>query len=804
MFRFQRIAAAAALFSLQGGVCAAESSFAPDAAPSPDAVADAASTDAAAPEPALSELAAAAAASDEDVETVLVSGKRGKLSADQPQTSAGVAAGDLQERVFVNTEDALKNLPSLNMRKRYIGDRNGLMSGRSFNTVQAPRGVVYADGVLLSNFLGRFNAPRWNMVAPEEISRVDVLYGPYSALYPGNSIGSTVLVTTRDPATLTASGRAQYFTQSYSEYGYKDDYGGHQLSAFGGNRWGNWTCTLGVNQLKSESHPMQYATGTLLTNPSQAQQDAAVNVTGAILDHDPSGADRLILGPNGGSIEDTVQNQIKGKLAYENEWLHADAQLGYWTNDYEREGVSFLRDAAGNTVTRGTIRFADRVYTVADSSFGPQDGKEEHLFTALTARTRKDSGWNYSGVFSLYDIGRDVLRSSVPTGSGASANLNAGTITDGASGKGWWNLDLQTRYEREGLPHALTFGYYRSRYALDQERYATSDWSRGGREALVEDTEGVTLIQALYAQDVWRFAEDWSATAGLRFERWEAMDGLRANANVPDGLRYTDRKEEDFSPKLSIVYAPAAYTLRYSVGRSVRYPTVAELFQGNIGTTTVGGQPVATIINNDPNLKPEDALSQELAWEKTFAGKHHTRVSLFRDAIKDTIYSQTNVNVTPNVTNIQNVDEVVTQGVEFVYAIRDLLPNFDLDANLTLMRSEIEKNDNNPGTEGKNWPNLPRVRANLVANWRFLPAWNANLAVLRTGKRYNQLDNSDEGGCRFFGCVSSFTTVDARVGYRFLERYELGIGITNLTDEKYYEFHPYPQRTVVAEIKAVY
>ncbi|MGQ0529882.1 MAG: TonB-dependent receptor, partial [Panacagrimonas sp.] len=484
--------------------------------------------------------------------------------------------------------------------------------------------------------------------------------------------------------------------------------------------------------------------------------------------------------------------------------FRADGQIGFWRNDYGRDGISFLRDAGGNTVTRGTIRFDNQVYTVADSSFGPQEGIEEHLMTALTARTQRDSGWNVSTVVSLYDIGEDELRSNVPTGSGASENLLAGTITDGGSGKGWWNLDVQGTYGREDLAHAFTVGYYRSRYELDQERYSASDWKRGGRGTLLEDAEGATVIQALYAQDVWRFAPHWSATAGLRLERWEALDGLRANANNPDGLRYADREEEDASPKLSIAYAPAAYTLRYSIGRGVRYPTVSELFQGSIGTTTVNGLPVATIQNNDPDLKPEDALSQEIAWEKVYAEKHKLRVSLFRDDIDDTIHFQTNVNVTPNITNIQNVDRVLTQGVEFVYSVREWLPNVDVEANLSLVDSEIKQNSRNPASEGKDWVRIPDVRANLVANWRFLPGWNANLAALHTGDNYAEIDNSDDGGCQRFGCASAFTTVDTRVGYTWRERYEFGVGVSNLTDEAYYEFHPYPQRTFVAEFRGTF
>lgn len=737
-----------------------------------------------------------------ELETVVVTGQRRELSFDLPLTSAGVTGSQLRERVFINTEDALKNLPSVSVRKRYIGDRNGLLSGRSFNSLQAPRGVVYADGVLLSNFLGRFNAPRWNMVAPEEIARVDVLYGPYSALYPGNSIGTTVLITTREPYDFEASGRAQYFSQSFEEYGREEDFGGTQLSALMGGSRGAWFASLGVNRLDSDGHPMQYATGRRLSAPTPEQLAAAVDVTGAIADRDPKGLPRLILGPDGGSMEDDTQNQVKLRLGYRGELFEADGLFGYWSNRFDRRGDSFLRDAGGNPVTRGTIRFEDEIYTVADSAFGRQEGQENHLLTAATLRTHRASGWNVSAVVSRYDILDDTVRANVPTGAGASENLSAGTITDGGSGEGWWNADIQARHDRLARDHDAVFGYYHSRYEMDQRRFSTTDWRSAGRESLVERSAGVTRVQALYLQDTWRLAPNGSATAGLRGERWEAFDGLRANADAPDGLDFPRRTEEDLSPKFSLSWAPADWSLRYSIGRGVRYPTVAELFQGSIGTTTVGGQPVATIVNNDPDLKPEDALSQELAFEILLAARHRLRASLFRDDVDDTINFQSNVNVTPTVTNLQNVDRVLTQGLELVYSARDALPSLNVEANLTLRDSTIEENANNPASEGKDWVRLPKVQANLVLDWRFVPGWNLNLTTWHLGKTHGELDNSDEAGCKRFGCAPGQTTLDVRLGHTaWDDRLTLGLGVQNLTDERYYEFHPFPQRTLVAELR---
>ena len=92
--------------------------------------------------------------------------------------------------------------PSLLVRKRHIGDTQAPLATRTSGVGASARSLIYADGVLLSALIGNnnsFASPRWGMVSPEEIERIDVLYGPFSAAYPGNSIGAVVNITTRLP-----------------------------------------------------------------------------------------------------------------------------------------------------------------------------------------------------------------------------------------------------------------------------------------------------------------------------------------------------------------------------------------------------------------------------------------------------------------------------------------------------------------------------------------------------------------------------------------------------------------------------
>src|SRR6185295_10128047 len=376
-------------------------------------------------------------ASDKLIESITVTGAREHLDLDVPAPTASKTAEDLRTQNLVNPEDALRYVPNLTIRKRYIGDRNALIGGRSFSTLQAPRGLVLMDGYLLSNFLGRFDAPRWNMVSPEEIDRIDVLYGPYSALYPGNSIGTTVQVRTRRPEERELSVRTTAFGENFDQYGSRDDYSGYQASAFFGDRFDNgaWL-TLGANRQDSTGHPMQYFTiaanpaGQFPTAPSTL---APTRVTGVVFDRDPFGNRRGVFGANGGATDHTIQNQWKLRGGYAlTDWLEAEGFLAEWSNDTENENRTFMRDSAGQPVWQGPVVADGVVFSVPVTAFAPSTRDERHRQWGTTLRTTCDKGWNESAVFSEYSIVEDfTLQANNPDPVAAATGPGTNSERDG-------------------------------------------------------------------------------------------------------------------------------------------------------------------------------------------------------------------------------------------------------------------------------------------------------------------------------------------------------------------------------------
>ena len=389
-------------------------------------------------------------ASDKLIESITVTGARQRVELDVPAPTASKTAEDLRAQNLVNPEDALKYVPNLTIRKRYVGDRNALIGGRSFSTLQAPRGLVLMDGYLLSNFLGRFDAPRWNMIAPEEIERVDVLYGPFSAIYPGNSIGTTVQVRTRRPEERELSVRTTAFGENFDQYGSHDDYSGYQASAFFGDRFDNgaWL-TLAANRQDSTSHPMQYFTISRVCD--RAVPDGAGH-------RDTDTRDRRRV--RHGSVRQTarsVRRQQRRDRPHSAEpveaarRLRADRLAGSGgllrrmaQRHAQRESHVHARLRPANRSGRGRVVADGIVFNVPATALAPSTRDERHLQWGTTLRTTRDTGWNGSAVFSEYRIREDsTLQANTPDPVAASGGPGTNSERDGT---GWTTFELQGVY----------------------------------------------------------------------------------------------------------------------------------------------------------------------------------------------------------------------------------------------------------------------------------------------------------------------------------------------------------------------
>ena len=738
-------------------------------------------------------------AMEQQLQTVQVTATRAPLDPNLPNSTASKTAEQLREQVIFNPEDAFAKFPSLTVRKRYFGDRNANVGGRSYGVLQPGRSLVYLDGYLISNFLGRFDAPRWNMVNVEAIERVDALYGPFSAIYPGNSIGTTLIVTERKPRGLEASGSLKLNHHSFDEYGTRERYLSSQLSARVANRLDNglWFA-LGVQQQDSKGHPMGYANavrGVAAAATNFQPATTGTRVTGIRYDLDPQSRERAIFGAT--TIDHSRQTTVNARVGYDiSPTQEIEARLSWWRSDSTVSNQTALRDATGAPVWSGTVNDGTYRFAVAANAFAPSQRDEDNRQVGLTWRTRHATGWNASVVATQYELSSDANRQANLAQPLAEAG-GAGTVTR-RDGTGWNTFEVQTTYKPvagdfgNGL-HALTFGLHRNQYKLSNVVNDASDW-RNTETTLNQRYTGRTTITALYAQDAWKFAPDWLLTAGLRWERFEATDGSQFFAGTsPVQTAYADRTLSAASPKLSLAWAAQDdLLLKLSVGRGVRFPNVDELFNG----TRTG----SSITVSDPLLRPERSDAVELVAEKEL-GRHWLRASLFRDDVSDTILRQTDNTVTPSVTRVSNVDRVLTQGVELVWQSRDVgLKGLNLGGSATFADAVVKENQANPAQVGKQWLRIPRQRYTADLSYRPNEQWLFAANWRWTGRQYNtelNIDNNPDA----FGGISYVNQLDVKAAWRFAKGWEWGLGVANLTNNKSWQAHTLPQRSVQTELR---
>jgi iron complex outermembrane receptor protein len=621
-------------------------------------------------------------------------------------------------------------------------------------------------------------------VTPEEIERVDVLYGPFSAAYPGNSVGAVVDYVTRMPSQLEIRASVSGFGEDFHVYRSRGEFSGHQWSASVGDRNGKFSWWLNWNALESDAHPIVFPNRLVSAG---VVGTAGTPVTGALDSLSPRDQPWIVLGAT--AYTHTIQDHEKLKVAYDfSDTLRLSYTLGVWSNDSDRGSETYLRDAAGNPVWGGTVNYAGRSYALTAADFAPTAGDLRHLMHGLSLKSSRSGAWNYEVAASQYDYDRDLTRSPTVFMPAALAG-GAGRISD-QRGTGWDSLAVKATWRpTDSDRHVLDLGLQNDDYALRTLVSNAADWLHGNPTTRFSAFRGDSTLTSLYAQDTWGFAPGWSSTLGLRVEHWRAHDGALSDATST--LTFGEREDTWLSPKAAIArQLSPQWTLKASLGRAIRLPTVAELYQGTLATNA--------IVNNDPNLKPERSWTSELSAERTL-GIGSLRMTLFLEQTLDALYSQTNVTVSPAVTNIQNVDRIGTRGIEVAFVSAPLLGGkLDLSTSATFARSIIEANDNFPASVGKWQPRVPQRRWTGIATYRLGSQWSVSLGGRYSGKQFNTLDNGDPNGYAYTG-TSPYLVFDARARFEGTH-FNASVGIDNLGDEEYWAFHPYTRRMLMADL----
>ncbi|HWU48603.1 MAG TPA: TonB-dependent receptor [Asticcacaulis sp.] len=704
---------------------------------------------------------------------VVVKGER--KAPDVPTTTEGVTAEALARAVnIVTPEDTLRYVPNVLIRQRHIGDTQSPITTRTSGVGGSARSLIYVDGILISALIGNNNtsaSPKWGLITPDAVARVDVLYGPYSAAYAGNSLGSVILFQTRMPTKLEGGIDVQAAVQDFKKYGDKASYATGRIAADIGDRKGRLAWRLSLNHLDTHSQPLTYITTTGAAPAGSTGGFDALNRTGAAI---------KVLGAGG--LEHQVQDNASGRVTYDlTPTLTAAYMFGLFLNDDQAHANTYLKDASGAPVY--TPAFSNGVYRL----------KETQLAQGLSLTSHTGGVFDYSLTMSVFNYLKGHQRT--PTAS-LPAAWDGGAGTDAVlNGTGWNTLDAQGVWRPAG-PHQVSFGLHQDSFRLDNPKYKVADWRGDDDGALISASRGQTRTQAIWAQDMMTLGPRTRLTAGLRLERWRAFDGENYSASPALAVQQPELKRDAVSPKLVLAFNPQPdWTLKASVGAASRFPTVTELYQA----VTTG----AVLSVPNPALRPEQAVSSELSAQKIWPDAS-LRVSVFHEEIKDALLSQSAPLVAGSSTlynYVQNIDRTRGSGVELVGDKSDfLIRNLQISGWLTYAEVRIDKDTAFAAAVGKDIPQLPRLRGALVLTWEPTPKWDITVAARYSDPSYGTIDNSDHVHDAYTG-FDGFTVIDLHARYRLNARWSADLGVNNLNNQAFFLYHPFPQRTAILDLK---
>ena len=716
-----------------------------------------------------------------------------------PNTVESTTAEKISETVnIIDTPDALKYMPSLMVRKRDSADFGGAtLATRIWGVSYSAKSIITVDGMPISSQLyndNNYGPPKWFVVSPEEIDRIDVMYGPFSAAYSGNAMGALVDITTKRPTKeFEGSVSVTEAFQNFSQFKTDDTYNTKQAAALLGGKNEAMSWRLLFNHQDANTQPRAFATGSTATPYPYIKKDGTNG--GYYL-----GATTFLQG---------VSDNVNAKLKLD---LNRDTQLSL------SSGV-FMGNTDSSSQTYMSNGFcasgAGPCTTLAAGVYGY---KQEHWVNGVGLKSDTRGAWDYELNLSNVRYVNDVQRTAGYLNNDGSAVNNVagkeGQVRN-MSGTNWTNFDAKAIYRPVEAPaHQLSFGYHQDFAKLNNTTNYVQDWQNSNTAASLNAlAQGISETKALWAQDAYKASDNVRYTVGGRYETWTSHDGGVFASNL-DARNQPTVSANHFSPKLAtLLDLKDGGLLNLSLANAYRFPTVGELY--NVTTCTTGcsggvGSPWA-YSPNPGIIKPENVNAFEAAYSKSVDSVNY-RASFFAEDTKDALISQYGY-VNPAQTNglysyWMNVAKVRSRGVELSSNIEKFISKqIDLFFAVTRVDSVIAANEGyGYGTNsaksvvGNKTPGVSPLRVKFVATYRPDEKLSISLGGSYQKQFYSTIDNNDVNPNTYQG-FEGFTLFDIKARYKVDKNLTASLGVDNLNNRNYFMYHPFPQRTFIGHLK---
>ncbi|RXK03354.1 TonB-dependent receptor domain-containing protein [Halarcobacter bivalviorum] len=616
-----------------------------------------------------------------------------------PASISVISQEDLNKKPYTNLLDAVKDIEGVDIGESTDKSGQGTVSIRGMGSDYT---LVLIDGRKQNNngdiYPNNFGGLQFANIPPlSMIERIEVIRGPMSTLYGADAMGGVINIITKKISN-------------------------------------EWTGSITKGQtFQSKSYWGNEATTDVALMGPIIENKLGLSLRGSYYDKEKSNPewDKDTFN-NNGVIEDSSKSNDSfggnGKTMDNQNWT-LGAGLTFTPND--------------NHTIRADFDIAKQKYDNTEGSVGTLDSyetlyKNQRVGYAEYQRMQREqyslsweADWNLGkSTLGVHHIESENLGRSLP--------LTADQRQYIKDNKGSWaDLDaaladpvfaaLMPRPDRTLKSKNTTFS---AKYELPLDKhylvlgaeYLKAKMQDGvfGMNEGKTDGEKEYYQYSFFAEDSWNLAELLTLTIGARYD-----------------------KHEDFgshvSPRAYLTYTlNDNWTIKGGVATGYKTPKTSDLQEG---VTGFGGQGTSPFIGN-PDLKPEESLSKEIAVYYEHPDRHNFNITLFQNNFKDKIEDDdaiggisqewSDLGYDPKMK--QNVGKAEILGLELSgkYFILD---NLSIKANWTYMDSEIESSEDS--TNGRPLTSSPKHMYSATLDYQATPKFNTYLQYSGEKDRFN-------------------------------------------------------------------
>lgn len=638
---------------------------------------------------------------------------------------------DLNKMHINNLDEAFVKIPGV-----YVGRLSGIGSTTSqtvMRGVNAANSVaVLVDGVQVNDSYN--GSVTWSAIPVDMVKRVEVLRGPASVLYGGNALAGVINIITKDVDKTSVNLKLSYGsnnTQNHSLY-------------VAGKASDKLDFNVNYEKKKTDGY---------ITDPVLSPKA----VFGAETTTTNTGAKRWIIGN-------------KGKR----QWDENTVGVGfkYHFDESKSLALDFTKNEYEYSYSAPTSYFGDDIIKKAGTYFSTPGEKASNKYNMTY--NDSENGWKavvgYSDQYKQHDT-------------------SISKATDSSKPNTRFSFDLQKKQTISANNNAV-FGLNYRKDEMDATVYKLADKFNSDSKIAVDSmASGTNKSFSAYVMDEHKFSDRWTATAGLRYDKW-STDGRILLPNKTEAINYDESTYDNWSPSLSVMYKPEADSSVYlSWGKAFEAPSLYRMYSSSYSSN------VYNIAN--PNLKPQKAETFELGYKKDLNNKSAIGVSVYDTKYKGLLYKNSlGVVDGMNATCYQNAGEAEAKGFEL-----ELNHNFDdkwsAFLNYTYQNPVIKKALK--ATEKDKYVTaIPKevFRAGVTYSD---DKWSGMLTGEYISKRFSKTDNSDTVN-GVYGSYDPYFIMNMDISYSFNKNYTLTASVNNILDRDFFNYYYQPGRTYSVEL----